>query len=278
MTTLTTPTSAHAWRPDVTGHMPEDVVPDALVLQLSSVGARIEGDAVALRVPLVKDDAAHVVPEGSPIPEAAPELAEAMVYTRKIAKLLRISREQFLQPGADRNISRAAARSIIAKADELFLTGEADPTTGQAGILNQSIPEIGALDTGLDTLVDAVAATQAAGGNPSHILVSPDLWATIRKVKTGDGSATSLLGVGAADARPLLLGLPVVVNRAMPAGTGLVLDSTDIVSAVSNVESAISEHAYFGADSIAMRALFRFGATVVHPDRHATFTAPTATA
>lgn len=276
MTLLQTPTSAAAWRMDVVGHMAEDVIPDALVLQLSTVAARVEGDAVALRVPLVKDDEAHLVPEGAPIPEAAPELAEALVYTRKIAKLLRISREQFVQEGADRRLSQAAARSIVAKADELFLTGEADPTTGQAGILNQSIPNVGTLDTDLDALVDAVAASQAAGGDPSHVILSPDLWATIRKVKTAEGAATSLLGVGAADARPLLLGLPVIVNRAMPTGTGAVVDRTDIVAAVSPVQTATSEHAYFGADSMALRATFRFGATVVHPDRHAVFTtAPT---
>jgi hypothetical protein len=42
--THTISTSAGAWRPDVYTFAPTDVVPDALILQCSTVAGEIEGD------------------------------------------------------------------------------------------------------------------------------------------------------------------------------------------------------------------------------------------
>jgi hypothetical protein len=56
-----------------------------------------------------------------------------------------------------------------------------------------------------------------------------------RKLKTADDSNESLVGAGVTDAIPLLLGLPVLVNREMPSYSGVMLDRSAVVSAVGEV-------------------------------------------
>lgn len=108
---------------------------------------------------------------------------------------------------------------------------------------------------------------------PSHIIVSPTTWAALRRLKVGgQGVNESLLGAGTTDAQPLLLSLPVLVNVAVPAGAGFVVDHTAIVSAVGDVRVANSEHEYFSSDSVALRATWRIGHAVVRPERVGKFT------
>lgn len=121
-------------------------------------------------------------------------------------------------------------------------------------------------------LVDLFAELEGNGATPTHIIVDPVAWASLRKFKAATGSAQSLLGAGTSDAARLLLDLPVLVTPAMTAGTGLVIDKSAIVSAVGEVMVAQSEHAYFDSDSIALRCTWRFGANVVRPDRIGKFT------
>lgn len=130
----------------------------------------------------------------------------------------------------------------------------------------------GAIAGDLDGLIDLQATLAGNDGMPSHFIVSPTAWASLRKLKRASGSAESLLGVGAVDAVRYLLDLPVLVSNAVPAGAGLIVDKTAVVSAVGDVMVAQSEHAYFNSDSIALRCTWRFGQNVVHPDRVGWFT------
>ena len=77
--TETTLTSAKAWSPDVTGVAPDIAVPDALILKTSTVAGSIEGDAPAVRVQYIDDATAGFVAEGAALPEADPNLSEALV-------------------------------------------------------------------------------------------------------------------------------------------------------------------------------------------------------
>ena len=85
-----------------------------------------------------------------------------------------------------------------------------------------------------------------------------------------------LLGAGTLDTEKRLLGLPMLTGAAVPAGSLLILDQTAIVSAIGDVEVAISDQVYFNSDSIAVRCTWRFGSNVVRPNRIAkmTVTAP----
>lgn len=273
--TATTVTSAKAFAPDMQGIAPVDAIPDALVMQITTPAGTVEGDAVAVRVPFVIDDDAAIVAEGAEIPESEPDLSEVVITTAKVAKLVRLSREQFRQPSAAALLSQAAGRAIINKADDVLLNQlapVAPEITPPAGILAQGITAAGPVADNLDVLVDAVAAIEAAGGAPSHFLLSPTAWASLRKFKSATGSALTILGAGAEGAAPVLLGIPVLVNKAVPTGSGLIVDRRDIVSAVGDVMVTQSDQAYFTHDSMALRITFRFGAAVIHTDRHASFT------
>jgi HK97 family phage major capsid protein len=124
----------------------------------------------------------------------------------------------------------------------------------------------------LDGLSDAITAIEENGGQATQIIASPSAWGSLRKVKTGDGRADTLLGAGTSDVEQRLLGIPVITSNAMPAGELLVIDKLAVVSAVGPVMVAVSRDYYFNSDSIALRCTWRFGANLVHPDRVALLT------
>ena len=111
---------------------------------------------------------------------------------------------------------------------------------------------------------------------PSHVVASPQGWGYLRGFKVGTGRNDMLLGAGTLDTEKRLLGLPVLTSAAVPAGSLLIVDRTAIVSAIGDVEVAISDQVYFNSDSIAVRCTWRFGSNVVRPNRIAkmTVTAP----
>ncbi|WP_367582172.1 phage major capsid protein [Tsukamurella tyrosinosolvens] len=272
----TTLTSANAWSPDLTAVTPADAVPDAIILQTSTVAGTIEGDAPLVRVQYVDDATASFTAEGTIIDAADPGLSEVAVATGKVAQVIQLSREQWVQPNASDLLAASVARAVT-KAGNLAYIAQAAPTspaiTPPAGLLNISgIVNGGAVADDLDVLVDLLATLATNGASPSHIVISPTAWASLRKFKTGVDYNSSLLGVGATDAQRYLLDVPVIVSPAVPSGSGLVLDNTAIVSAVGPVQVMNSEHAFFTQDSIAIRCTWRFGANVVKPNRIGKFT------
>ncbi|MDV6291502.1 phage major capsid protein [Rhodococcus aetherivorans] len=276
MATETTATSAKAWSPDVSAFAASEVIPDALVLETSTVVGRIEGDEPAVRVAYVDDAAATFVAEAATIPEADPALSEVLVHTGKVAQLVRLSREQYSQNNTAALLSESVRRAVTKKANQAYIA-QAAPTapavTPPAGLLNVTgIETGGAVAADLDGLVDLIATLEGNGATPSHILVDPVAWASLRKFKTATGSAQTLLGAGTADATKSLLDLPVIVTPALTAGTGLVIDRTAVVSAVGDVQLAVSQDVYFASDSVGIRCTWRFGANVVRPDRIGSFT------
>lgn len=276
MATETTSTSAAAWRPDLTAVAPVDAIPDAIILQASTVAGEVEGDAPSVRVQYIDDASADFVAEGAAIPEADPDLAEVVVHTAKLSQLVRLSREQWVQPGTENQLSDSVARAITKRANQAFLTQVA-PTSPAvappAGLINiTGVVNGGAVADDLDALIDLVATLEANGAEPSHIICSPTAWASLRKFKTGTDYASSLLGAGTSNTERRLLDLPVLVTPAMTSGSGMVLDQASIVSAVGDVLVSQSEHAYFNSDSIGLRATWRIGWNAVRPNRLGRFT------
>ena len=277
MSTISTVGSASAWSPDVYAFAPADAIPNALILQASTVSGEVEGDDPVVRVAYIVDDQAQFTAEGGDIPEGAPQLAERLIHTAKVTQLVRLSNEQYVQAGTAGGVSASVARAIVRRADLAFVA-EVAPTppavapvaglTHVSGIING-----GNVTGNLDVLVDLVATLEDNLAIPSHILVDPRGWSELRKLKVGGVNTNeSLLGAGTTDAAQMLLSLPVLVNVALPDFTGLVVDKNAVVSAVGPVRVASSEHQYFSSDSIALRATWRFGHTVVRPERIGVFT------
>lgn len=274
--TATTANSAAAWRPDLYEFAPADVLPEAAILTHSTVVGSIEGDAVAIRCAYVDDDDAVIKAEGAELDEGDPTLSETLVYTAKITQLVRLSREQYAQAGTAEQLSASVSRALIRRADQLFFT-EAAPTppavSPPAGLVNiDGVVDGGEISANLDGLVDLVAELQSNKATPTAIIVDPLGWGALRKFKYGDGSNQSLLGAGTADAEPRLLGLPLSINHALPAYSGIVVDRAAIVSAVGPVSIATSTDQFFSSDSVAVRATFRLGSNAVRPERIGVFT------
>jgi len=272
MATITTTSNARGWAPDFA--VPAgDAVPQSLIVQAATFAGDIEGDAPAVDVVFVDDAAAGFVPEGGAITESDPGLAEVRIYTGKVAQLVRVSREQAAQINAARLLSESVSRAVTRAADAAFIAQTA-PTPPQvtppAGLLN--VPGIlaGAVTGDLDGLIDLAAQIAGNNGQASHVILAPTSWATLRKLK--DGTGRSLLGAGTDDAVPALLGLPVLISPAVPAGMGLLIDKTAVAAAWGALNVTTSEHAYFGYDSIGLRCTWRFGANLVPPNRCAKFT------
>lgn len=270
-------TSGNAWSPDLQAFAPTDVIPEALILETSTVLGEVEGDAVAVRVAWVDDADAAFGAEGETIDESDPTLDEVLVYTGKVSQLVHLSREQYYQPGTAGNLAESVRRAVVKKANAAYLAQTAPDSpavTPPAGLLNIDgiLSDFGEITEDLDALADAVAAIEGNGGIPTHILAAPDAWGFLRKFKTGTGKNTALLGAGTADQEKRLLGIPVITTPAMTSGGLIVLDKSAVVSAVGQLEIATSEHVYFNSDGIAIRATWRIGQNVVHPDRIASLT------
>jgi HK97 family phage major capsid protein len=278
--TATTVNSAKGWAPDVITFAAADVIPDALILQCSTVAGEVQGDQPVVRVAYVDDDEAQFSAEGSLIPEGEPALSEKLVHTAKVTQLVRLSREQWLQTNTATQLAQSVSRAVTRRGDIAFVAEPAPvgPAVAPvAGVFNVAgVIEGDEVSESLDALVDLVAVLQANLSTPSHIITDPLGWAELRKLKVGTSYNQSLLGAGTTDAVPMLLSLPVLVNPAMAAHTGLVIDKQAIVSAVGGVQVANSEHALFEYDSVLLRATWRFGHVVVRPDRIGRFTVATA--
>jgi HK97 family phage major capsid protein len=268
MSTVTTSTAAYPWRPDETFFTAGDVVPQALILQTSTVAGSVDGDQPAVRVAYVDDaESAAYVAEGLEITEDDPGLAEVVVRTKKISRLVALSSEQYRQDQTAEQLAESVSRDLVRKADHSYI----DDST-PVGLLN--VPGTvsgGHVSTDLDPIIDLIALLESNGAVPTHIVMDPLGWAALRKIKTLTGdtvdSNESLLGAGTSDAPMMVLGLPVLKSRFITAYDGLVIDKSAVVSAIGPVSIATSEHALFSKDSVQLRATWRIGWGVTRPDR-----------
>lgn len=274
MAVQTTATSTKAWAPDIRVFSPDEAVPDALIFNATTVVTQeLEGDAPQARIPWVDDDEAEFVAEGEEIQESDPELAETVVSTKKLSKLIRISREQWQQEQTSRMLSTSSSQAIIKRANRALLTepvagaGELAVPTGLIHVGLEVHPDAITEATGLDPLADTLGQLEANGASQLMIIADPIAWSQLRKLKTT--TKESLLGAGVADLEKRLFGIPVTTVAGVPdlAGQLLVVDKSAIPSAVGQVQVAASEHTYFESDSIALRTTWRIGWKVAKPER-----------
>lgn len=274
--TVTTGTTTVGFSPDVNAFDAEESVPEALILQTSTRAGDVDGDEPVVRVTWVEDGDAEFVGEGEEIDPDAVDTSEISVHTGKVAKLIKISREQYYQQQTSERLSAAVARAVTKRANLAYIqqaAPTAPATTPPAGLLDiVGLVNGGAVANNLDKLVDLVATLEDNGGAPSHWLMSSAAWARLRKLKRDATSNEALLGAGTTDAVKMLLDIPVLTSGAVPAGTGLLVSQSDIASVIGSVMVAASEHFYFGSDSVALRCTWRFGQDLPHPNRCGKFT------
>lgn len=251
---------------------PGEIVPDALILSIATVTQGIEGDSTSVRVPYVKTDpTSGFTPEGADITESDPELDEIIVKTNKIAVLTKQSREAMTHATSADHLAASMQRSVIIKANTALLSNTSDPT----GLLNQTgITDAGTLTTDFDPISDAITNVETNGGTATCIVMDPQSWGLLCKLKTAN--KTLQLGSPAEQTDRRLYGLPVHVTPQMKPGNILVIDSATLIAAVGGIDLESDKSYYFGSDSIAHRLTWRIGWNIVHPDRiaHITVTIP----
>lgn len=260
---------------------PDEIIPDALILTLTTIGGRIEGDAPSLNVPYVgTEGAAQIVAEGDEIPDGGIAVSELHVATRKVATITALSNEATYEPNVKDMIASGVARSVTVKANVVFLQNPApeEGQTGVTGLFNQpGAIDAGTIDgakTGLDPIIDGIATISTNGGTPTHIIMAYGTWAQLLKLKTTQGRA--LISPDTANAPvPQLFGLPVILTAQAPDGKIMVTCQSEIISAVGQITAASSDQRYFERDTTLLRSTFRFGYGVIHADRLARITVTT---
>ncbi|EUA31998.1 MULTISPECIES: phage major capsid protein [Mycobacterium] len=263
--------SAKAFHPDAVGVEPQDVIPEALILNITTQAGVVVGDEPVVRVPRVSfEDAPGFVPEGDAIEESDPDDSESLIATGAIALLTTATEDQLAQGQASALLNSAVRRAMVRKANRALLSQPA-PTSPDIipppGVLVQSHRDGGVIGDSLDELIDAIALIEDDGGVATHILASPTAWADLQRLKTAEDSNVSLVGAGTTSATRQLLSLPVLVDRDVPAGTVAVLDRSAILAVWGALEVATSRDFHFNRRSVSIRAWWRFGAKVAHPNR-----------
>ena len=262
----TTTNSPEAWRPNVVVNLdPSNYLDDALIMQTGTYVGSVEGDAPQVLIPYVPDDPeATIVVEGEEIPLADVPTDQVALSTHKIAVVTRVSREMTTQPGAADRIAASLSRSVIRKADNVFLANAADPT----GLLNVGdVQTVGDLGADVFDAYDAVAAIEADGGTATHLLVNPLDWGALARIPEATGSNRSVLADVHDAATRTLAGVPVIVHSAVPQGTALMLDRNEVLAAYGTLDLARSDDAFFTQDAVAIRATWRIGFGIVRPSR-----------
>lgn len=263
--TTTTSTSAYSFRPDSIVPVSE-AVPDALALdqRVTTLAGAIEGDAPAVRLPIIgKDPEATVTAEGQTILESAPSLSEIIVRTVKVGLVTEVSREAYESAQTAGSITNAARRAVTRKLDDLLVNKRTETTSGAGIAWTHGINEItGAYGT--DPILDGIAATADHDGTPTAILLNFSTWAQLLKVKGADGRGLITPEVANAPAAGLF-GVPIILNSAVAADTALVVDASTIVTALSDIRADTNDGDAFRRDSLLVRVVGRIGVGIINP-------------
>ncbi len=271
-----------------------EVMPEALINQITTFTVPVEGDNPVIRVPYaVEDPEPTFVPEGHEIPWDSGNYQDMLITTKKLAVLKGVSREAIDANHFTKVLQDSMSRAMVTKANTLLLqsSGAALPgdTSGMpapVGLINsagykvtetesepQKILDMGEMTAkNLDLLTDAITAVSENGASPSHIVMDPKSWGALQKLKTQDNAAALLLGSPAAQTEKALFGVPVIVSPQMAENKILVLDKNNILSSYGGVKVEQSDQVLFNSDSIAYRLTWRMGWAVIRHDRMAKIT------
>lgn len=275
-TGITTTTAASGWSPDVNYYQAADFIPESLLLQTATIAGEIDGDSTTCKVAFIRDSGstgagATVKRELEQLDDEEPDMADLELRTVKLGRLATVSSEMFEKPNTASQLAASFCRDLTRRADVAYMDGIDGLLVGMrnlAGATKAAAP----VATNLDSLVDLLAELECAGAHPTHVVVDPRSWASLRKLKTANDHNSTLLPSGADDTQPKLLGLTVLRSEFMTPGSGLVLDKSEVVSAVGPVKIAQSEHAQFARDGIVLRATMRIAWGCPKPERTGVFT------
>ncbi|WP_165693490.1 phage major capsid protein [Mycobacteroides abscessus] len=269
-----TPGTPEGFHPNTQGLAPEQHIPDALILQITTKVGEVVGDNQSTLVPLVDVDAIPAyVAEGSPLPDGDPATTHVEIRNSKVGIVVDVSEEQFYATNISELLSREVMRALQVKSNALLLRQAAPVSPAVqpvAGILAQGNQVATPIQDDLDALVWAIAAVESLpDGAATHILCDPLAWAQLSVLKKFVGDTDSnenLLGAGTLSTPKFLLGIPVTVTSAMPPLKLTVLDKKRLLATYSSIRTKVSDHVGFKSETLSIRASLRQGVKVNNSD------------
>jgi HK97 family phage major capsid protein len=251
--------------PDAT-FVPGEVIPEALILNLGTPAGTVEGDAPVVRVPYVAEDpTTEYVAEAEEGTFSEPDLDELTISTKKLMTLSRSSREASLSNVSAQLLASSMGRSMIRKANASFIN-DTEPT--RLGLANtEGITTLGHTGANLDMIIEAMTGIEVSGGQATDIVTDPLTWASLMKLKAGEGSNVPLIGNPGQVNERSLFNCAVHVSPDVAQGTLLVVDSNTVLTVTGQLETAISSDVYFTSDRIVRRLTWRIGWKVADPNK-----------
>lgn len=234
----------------------------------------IQTTAAVTHVPIIREDAqASWVAEGAEISPSDAVLDELEVRPAKVAGISRISRELANDSTSEAAgiVGESLSRDIARKIDQAFFGALPAPAPRGLEFLTPVTPDddghnvvgwgAGDAPTSLDPFAEAIAVADDLGTTITAFVTDASTALAISKLRVEKDSNLPLLGVDATGptARQVL-GIPLIVTNAVADGTVWALDANRaLVIMRSTIEVAVSNEAYFGSDSVAVRAIARVG-------------------
>lgn len=235
-------------------------------------GPTIIDSASPVRVPRIASGVnAGWVAEGAQIPDGGVAFDEVEMLPsslKSLKVLVRLSNELIRQSviGIE-NVIRTRLITDVANALDAALYDGTGSSNTVKGIFRTSGIETGVLDlTDADSLIDGLATAQGNHVNPSHWVMTPQSFATLRKLKVGSDDNRYIFnpvdGVQAGT-RFQLLGLPVIVTDNIPnvggkARVGLVDFGKIAVARDVDAVVKILDQTWGDYDSIGVRVVTRY--------------------
>lgn len=250
----------------------KDAVPEALILdtRVATQGPEIVGDFPTLHVPIaLADPTAVITKEAEVIAESEAAFSELVINTSKISLLTSMSNESLTSSDGADLLSQGASRSMANKADAVFLNGDGANGTPKGISLYDDLTKVNSTDItadGLYPILDAIAAVTDNGGTPTSLLMRYSTWAKLLKLKGSDNRPLISPDVQTM-AAPVLFGLPIILNRQVPADAVMVIDAANVIASVSQVSVATSDGALFAQDATALRMTQRIGFGLKFPNQ-----------
>ena len=212
---------------------------------------------------------ASMTGEGYTKPESAVDWDLKTTTIRKVATWIPVTEEQVDDvPGFMQLIDNDLTTMIRLKEEQQILNGTG---VGQelTGILQHASIQTQAFSTNnADTVLKGMTLISWTGyGNPSHVVLNPSNWETVRLYK--DTVNGYVLGSPMIETTPRLWGLPVILTNLITAGTGLVGDfrmgATIHRKMGVRIDVSDSHSTYFVENKLAVRAESRLALQIKRP-------------
>jgi HK97 family phage major capsid protein len=222
------------------------------------------------RVPVVLTDAAAAwTAEGEAITPSDATLDEIIVRPSKVAGLTIISNElaNDSAPSAQQLVGDGLAQSIANAVDVAFFGNTvANGPDGLLSVEGVQYVDIGAGITNTDPFAEALSLAETVGAEVTSFCAHPATVLELAKVKRETGSNEPLLGYDASQpTRRQVLGVPLLSSPAVTEGDVWAIPAQKVMCVMrEDVTLAVDTSAYFGSDSVGVRATLRVGFAYPH--------------